>query len=149
MGGRGKRLKDQTEQTPKPMVPVLGKPFFEYELELLLLSGFKKFVFLVGYRAEQIEAYFGDGSQYGADVHITYSYDGPSLLGTGGAVVRALPLLEEDFMLIYADSFMDVDYYQIIYRYFKAREDGKKRLWQSWKMQASWTRAMSSSAMAQ
>lgn len=128
MGGRGKRLKDQTEQTPKPMVPVLGKPFFEYELELLLLSGFKKFVFLVGYRAEQIEAYFGDGSQYGADVHITYSYDGPSLLGTGGAVVRALPLLEEDFMLIYADSFMDVDYYQIIYRYFKAREDGKKAL---------------------
>ena len=109
MGGLGSRLKEQTLNCPKPLVPVHGKPFFEYELMLLLHAGFKRFVFLVGYRAGMIEEYFGDGSRYGEDISIRYSYDGETLLGTGGAVIRALSLLEEDFMLVYADSFMDVD----------------------------------------
>lgn len=128
MGGLGSRLKERTVSCPKPLVPIHGKPFFEYELNLLLQSGFKKFVFLVGYRANMIEEYFGDGGRYGKDISIRYSYDGEQLLGTGGAVIRALPLLEEDFMLVYADSFMDVDYFQIMYRYFAGKSAGIKAL---------------------
>ncbi len=128
MGGLGSRLKEQTLNCPKPLVPVHGKPFFEYELMLLLHAGFKRFVFLVGYRAGMIEEYFGDGSRYGEDISIRYSYDGETLLGTGGAVIRALSLLEEDFMLVYADSFMDVDYFEIVYRYFAGKAAGMKAL---------------------
>ena len=128
MGGMGSRLGQQTANIPKPLLPINGTPFFEYELKLLLKAGFRKFVFLVGYRAHMIEEYFGDGSKYGEDIHITYSYDGEELLGTGGAVVRALPLLEDNFMLIYADSFMDIDYYEVVYRYFEGRERGKNSL---------------------
>ena len=128
MGGLGSRLKEQTVDCPKPLVPIHGTPFFEYELNLLLQSGFKKFVFLTGYRANMIEEYFGDGSRYGKDISIRYSYDGEKLLGTGGAVIRALPFLEEDFMLVYADSFMDVDYFQIMHRYFAGKPAGKKAL---------------------
>ncbi len=128
MGGLGSRLKEQTVSCPKPLVPIHGKPFFEYELMLLLQAGFQKFVFLVGYRASMIEEYFGDGSRYGKDISIQYSYDGEKLLGTGGAVIRALPLLEDDFLLVYADSFMDVDYFQIMYRYYTGKIKGKKAL---------------------
>lgn len=128
MGGLGSRLKEQTLNCPKPLVSIHGKPFFEYELNLLLQAGFRKFIFLVGYRAGMIEEYFGDGSRYGEDVSIRYSYDGEVLLGTGGAVIKALPMLEEDFMLVYADSFMDVDYFQIMYRYFAGKTSGQKAL---------------------
>ncbi len=128
MGGLGSRLKEQTAGCPKPLIPIHGKPFFEYEFMLLLQAGFKKFVFLVGYRANMIEEYFGDGSRYGADISIRYSYDGEKLLGTGGAVIRALPMLEENFMLLYADSFMDVDYFQIVYRYFAGKAAGRTAL---------------------
>ena len=120
MGGLGTRL--HTINTPKSMVDVNGKPFFEYQFMLLLKAGFKKFVFLVGYKSEKIEQYFGDGSTYGEDISIKYSYDTEKLLGTAGAVVNALPLLEDSFLLIYGDSFMDVDYFEIIYRYFRSKK---------------------------
>lgn len=128
MGGMGSRLGQQTANTPKPLLPIKETPFFEYEFKLLLKSGFRKFVFLVGYHANMIEEYFGDGSKYGEDIHILYSFDGEELLGTGGAVVRALPLLEDEFMLIYADSFMDIDYHEVVYRYFEGKERGKNSL---------------------
>lgn len=128
MGGLGSRLGQQTANTPKPLILVNGTPFFEYEFKLLLKSGFRKFLFLVGYRAYMIEEYFGDGSRYGQDVQISYSYDGEELLGTGGAVVKALPLLENDFMLIYADSFMDINYFEVVYRYFEGKERGRNSL---------------------
>lgn len=128
MGGLGSRLGDITANQPKPLVPIHGKPFFEYELKLLLQSGFRKFLFLVGYRSEMIEQYFGHGSRYGEDISIRYSYDGENLLGTGGAVVRALPMLEDEFLLIYGDSFMDVDYGEILYRYWRGKQDGKQGL---------------------
>lgn len=128
MGGLGSRLGKQTANTPKPLILVNGTPFFEYEFKLLLKKGFRKFIFLVGYRAYMIEEYFGDGSRYGKDIQISYSYDGEELLGTGGAVVKALPLLEKDFMLIYADSFMDIDYFEVVYRYFEGKERGQNSL---------------------
>lgn len=126
MGGLGQRLSDYTKECPKPLLNVHGKPFFEYQLVLMRQAGFQRFVFCLGYRGEQIETYFGDGSKFG--VHITYSYDGQALLGTGGALRKALPLLEEDFLLIYGDSFMDIDYFEVVVRYRQGIRSGKKAL---------------------
>jgi histidinol-phosphate phosphatase family protein len=126
MGGLGTRLKDYTKECPKSLVDVSGRPFFDYQLDLLCAWGFKKFVFLIGYRAEMIEEHFGDGSDRG--ISISYSYDGEKLLGTGGAVRRALKLLEDDFLLLYGDSFMDIDYAETLYRYERGKAAGARAL---------------------
>ena len=126
MGGLGTRLKDYTKACPKSLVDVNGKPFFSYQLELLRAWGFKNFLFLIGYKADMIEEYFKDGSDFG--VSIKYCYDGEKLLGTGGAVRRAYDYLEDDFILIYGDSFMDIDYEETVYRYIKGKENGARAL---------------------
>ncbi len=126
MGGLGTRLKDYTKQCPKSLVDVCGKPFFDYQLDLLTAWGFCKFVFLIGYKADMIEEYYGDGSSRG--ISIKYSYDGEKLLGTGGAVRRAIGLLEDDFLLIYGDSFMDIDYAETVYRYQRGKAEGARAL---------------------
>lgn len=126
MGGLGTRLKDYTKACPKPLVEVNNKPFFEYQLNLLQAWGFKKFLFLIGYKADMIEKYFGDGSD--RDISISYCYDGKELLGTGGAVRRAYSMLEDDFMLIYGDSFMDIDYAETLYRYSAGKSKGARAL---------------------
>lgn len=126
MGGLGTRLKEYTKECPKTLVPIDGRPFFEYQLDLLMAWGFKKFLFLVGYKADMIEEHFGDGSD--RNISIKYCYDGKELLGTGGAVRRAYDFLEDDFMLIYGDSFMDIDYAETIYRYELGKADGAHAL---------------------
>ena len=126
MGGLGTRLKEYTKECPKPLVDVEGKPFFDHSLKLLMHYGFKKFLFLIGYRAEMIEEYYGDGSLRG--ISITYCYDGKELLGTGGAVRRAYDLLEDDFLLMYGDSFMDIDYEETLYRYYEGKSRGLRAL---------------------
>ena len=120
MGGMGTRL---GIDTPKSMVDVGGLPFFRYQLDLMHQWGFHKFVFCVGHGAEDIVSYFGDGGWLGVD--ITYSYDGARPLGTGGAIKKALPLLEDDFMVIYGDSFMDINYLELLVKYKHERERGK------------------------
>ncbi len=126
MGGLGTRLKDFTKDCPKSLVEVNGRPFFDYQLDLLTAWGFKNYVFLIGYRSEMIEEHYGDGSSRG--ITIKYSYDGEKLLGTGGAVRRALPLLSDDFLLLYGDSFMDIDYAETLYRYERCKAEGAKAL---------------------
>lgn len=123
MGGLGTRLKEFTKECPKPLVEVNGKPFFDYSLDLLIKAGFRKFVFLIGYRAEMIEDYYKDGSDRG--ISIKYCYDGKKLLGTGGAVRRALDSIEDDFLLMYGDSFMDIDYEETVYRFYEGKKNGK------------------------
>lgn len=130
MGGLGTRLKEYTADCPKPLVDVNGRAFFDYEFSLLLQAGFRKFLFCVGYRADMIMDHYGDGSEYG--VRIDYSVDdiGPEskLLGTGGAIRKALDILDRDFMVTYADSFMDIDYGEVIYRYACAKASGCRSL---------------------
>ena len=121
MGGLGTRL--GLKDRPKALADVHGIPFFDYELKLLRRWGFHKFLFLVGYRADAVEAYYGDGSS--RQIEIRYSYDGPVQLGTGGALCRAMNQLEDDFLLIYGDSFMDLDYQETVYRYYMEKAAGK------------------------
>jgi len=87
---------------------VAGKPFVEHQVELLRSHGLEDIVFCLGYRGEQVEACLGDGSRWGA--RLRYCYDGPRLLGTGGALKRALPLLGEAFLVLYGDSYLECDY---------------------------------------
>ena len=126
MGGLGTRLKDYTKERPKSLVLVNGRPFFDYQLKLLMAWGFEKFLFLIGYHAEMIEEYYGDGTDKG--ISIRYCYDGDKLLGTGGAIRNAYSYLEDDFILIYGDSFMDIDYAQTVYRYERGKERGCRAL---------------------
>ncbi len=126
MGGLGKRLEIETKGLPKPMVDVCGKPFFRYQLELLKWNGFKRFVFCTGHRAEAIEEYFGNGGRFG--VSIEYSDDGDRLLGTAGALKKAQSFFEKDLMAIYGDSFMDIDYEELLCHYASKKHDENCRI---------------------
>src|SRR3954464_7691451 len=90
-GGLATRLRPVTEKIPKALIEVAGQPFLAHQLRLLSGAGLRKVVLCVGYRGEMIEEQFGDGKEFG--VEINYSFDGPELLGTGGALKKALPLL--------------------------------------------------------
>lgn len=115
LGGLGKRLGRLTAATPKPMVDILGRPFFSYMFDLLRWHGFKKFHFCLGHHGQMIQDYFRDGSDF--KCRITYSHDGQKLLGTAGALRKAIHHLDKNFLLIYGDSYMDIDYNELIYRY--------------------------------
>jgi NDP-sugar pyrophosphorylase family protein len=107
-GGLATRLRPITQTVPKALVDIAGKPFIVRQLEYLRAQGFERVVLCVGHLGEQIERAVGDGSAFGFDVR--YSYDGERLLGTGGALQRALPLLGEQFFVAHGDSWMPVDY---------------------------------------
>ena len=107
-GGLATRLRPITEKIPKSLIPVAGKLFLAHQLELLKSRGIRRAVLCVGYLGEMIRRDFGDGEKYG--VKLDYSLDGEKLLGTGGAIKRALPLLGDDFFVLYGDSYLPVDY---------------------------------------
>ena len=90
------------------MVKILGKPFLEYQLELLKKNGIQDIVLCLGHLGEQIEDYFGDGSRFG--VNIKYSYEREELLGTAGALKKAETLLDEVFFTLYGDSYLFLDF---------------------------------------
>jgi NDP-sugar pyrophosphorylase family protein len=111
-GGLATRLRPATEKIPKALLSVADEPFLVHQLRLLRSEGFRKVVLCVGYLGEMIEATIGDGKRLG--LKIDYSFDGPTLLGTGGALKRALPELGKRFLVIYGDSYMPADYGAIV-----------------------------------
>ncbi len=108
VGGLATRLRPLTETLPKAMLPVCGRPFLEHQIDLLRKSGMTQILLCVGYRGEDIEKHFGDGSRFG--VRLSYSWEREMLLGTGGALRSAAPLLEDEFLVLYGDSFLMLDY---------------------------------------
>lgn len=107
-GGLATRLRPITEKVPKLLVEVAGEPFFSHQIRLLKKAGLTHLVLCVGYLGEKIVELYGDGSKWG--VRIEYSFDGPKLLGTGGALIQALPKLGEAFYVLYGDSYLPIDY---------------------------------------
>jgi NDP-sugar pyrophosphorylase family protein len=107
-GGLATRLRPLTEKIPKALVEVAGRPFIDHQLALLRRNGVSRVVLCLGHLGERVEAHLGDGSAHG--IQVRYSFDGPRLLGTGGALRRALPLLGEAFWVLYGDSYLDIDY---------------------------------------
>jgi NDP-sugar pyrophosphorylase family protein len=121
-GGLATRLKPITEKIPKLLVEVAGEPFFSHQIRLLKSAGLTRLVACVGYLGEQVAERYGDGSKWG--VRIEYSFDGPRLLGTGGALIRALPLLGEAFYVLYGDSYLPIDYLAVGRSFLKSGKLG-------------------------
>lgn len=105
------RLRPITEKIPKLLVEVAGEPFFSHQLRLLKKNGLTHIVLCVGYLGEMIVDQYGDGAKWG--VKIEYSFDGPKLLGTGGALIAALPKLGDAFYVLYGDSYLPIDYHAV------------------------------------
>jgi NDP-sugar pyrophosphorylase family protein len=110
-GGLAKRLRPITETIPKALVSVAGAPFIAHQLRLLHGAGLRRIIICAGYLGEMIAAEIGDGANFG--LRVEYSFDGPTLLGTGGALKRALSLLGRRFFVLYGDSYLPIDYRKV------------------------------------
>jgi NDP-sugar pyrophosphorylase family protein len=111
-GGMATRLRPITTTIPKALVEVAGRPFIDHQLALLHQHGIRRVVLCLGHLGEQVRDHLGDGSRFG--MRFAYSFDGERLLGTGGALRRALPLLEDVFWVLYGDSYLDIDYAAVL-----------------------------------
>lgn len=119
-GGRGERLKPITDNIPKPMVPVAGKPILEYQMDLLRNHGIRDVVLLVGWHGEAIEDYFGDGRESG--MHIAYSYEDPNnRLGTAGPIKAARDKVDGAFIVMNGDIISNMNISSIV-RFHTAME---------------------------
>jgi len=121
-GGLATRLRPITERIPKVLIPVAGKPFLTHQLALLRKQGITRAVLCVGHLGEMVQREYGDGSAHG--VKLDYSFDGPVLLGTGGALKRALPPLGEKFFVLYGDSYLPGDFRPIAEFFERSRKLG-------------------------
>jgi len=122
-GGLATRLYPETLKSPKSLIEVAGKPFIFHQLALLKRQGVCNVILCVGKFGEMIQDYVGDGHAW--DLKVQYSYDGEILLGTGGAIKKAIPLLPEIFFVLYGDSYLDVDLKPIMERF---ESEGKPAL---------------------
>jgi N-acetyl-alpha-D-muramate 1-phosphate uridylyltransferase len=107
-GGLATRLRPVTERIPKSLIEINGEPFIAHQLRLLRSNGIDQVVLCVGYLGEMIQDLVGDGSMF--DMGVEYSFDGAQLLGTAGALRKALPMLGESFFVLYGDSYLPCDY---------------------------------------
>ncbi len=110
-GGLATRLKPLTEKLPKSLIQVAGQPFIAHQLDLMQQQGITDVVVCVGYLGDLIEQAVGDGQDW--DIKVRYISDGPTLLGTGGAVRRAAALLGNAFFVMYGDSYLQCDFRQV------------------------------------
>jgi NDP-sugar pyrophosphorylase family protein len=104
-GGLGTRLGSLTENLPKPMMPVKGKPFLEWQFKYFSSQGCSRFLLLTGYQSEKIKKFFGEGKKL--NIEIDYAHE-ELPLGTGGALLAARDKLDEHFILMFGDSFLPI-----------------------------------------
>ena len=116
-GGLATRLRPITETIPKSMIEICGTPFAHWQMKQLAKAGVTEIVYCVAYKSEMIKKYLGDGSKYG--VKVGYSHDGPNQLGTGGAIIKALPYLGDKFMVLYGDSYLPIDFTKVEKEYYQ------------------------------
>lgn len=131
-GGLATRMGPLTARTPKSLLDVNGEPFLAHQLRLLHAHGVERAVLCVGHLGERIAEVIGTHA-HGVDV--AYAFDGPTLLGTAGALKRALPLLPPRFLVLYGDSYLRCDY-QAAWRAFVA--SGKAALMTVYRNEGDW-----------
>lgn len=108
-GGIGSRIQSIAGDCPKALIQVAGRPFIEHQFMLLARSELRDVLLCVGHLGDKIEHHISDGSAWG--MRVQYARESPThLLGTGGALINALPLLQETFMVMYGDSYLPIDY---------------------------------------
>jgi NDP-sugar pyrophosphorylase family protein len=121
-GGLGTRLYPLTGRVPKALIEINGEPFLAHQLRLLRGRGIERVVLCIGQHGERIREYAGDGARFG--LAIEYACDGPTLLGTAGAVRNALPLLGDAFFVVYGDSYLPCSYRDVERAFSEAGQPG-------------------------
>jgi N-acetyl-alpha-D-muramate 1-phosphate uridylyltransferase len=119
-GGLATRLHPMTQEIPKALIDILGRPFIAWQLDQLRAQDVSRVVVCAGYRGEQIRDVVGDGSRF--RLRVDWSFDGPALLGTAGALKRALPLLGGPFFVLYGDSYLPIAWRPVQTSFFASRE---------------------------
>lgn len=119
-GGLATRLRPLTEKIPKALLNINGKPFIEHQLRLLQNQGVRQVVICAGFLGEMIQDFVKDGASFGLSVK--YSFDGDVLLGTAGALKKAIPLLGQDFLVIHGDSYLTCDFQAVQNAYQKIQK---------------------------
>ena len=135
-GGLATRLRPITEKIPKALVEVAGKPFVFHQLDWLKRQKLDHVVLCVGYLGEMIREQVGSGERWG--IEVKYSVDGEKLLGTGGALKKAMPLLGKEFFVFYGDSFLPIDFHSVLDSF---RASGKPALMTFLRNQGRWDRS--------
>tara|TARA_B100001057_G_scaffold469929_1_gene530731 strand:+ start:107 stop:814 length:708 start_codon:yes stop_codon:yes gene_type:complete len=120
-GGKGKRIKKFTKKKPKPMVEFLGKPFIEYQIELLKKQQFKRIIISVGHYGKQIIKFFKKKNF--SDLNISFSIDGKKPLGTGGALKKIFKNHKGNFIVMYGDSYLPIDLKKIQEKFIESKKD--------------------------
>jgi NDP-sugar pyrophosphorylase family protein len=120
-GGEGTRLRPLTYEIPKPMIPINDKPFLEHLLNLLKKNNITRILLCIGYLGEKIKDYFGQGSKWG--MSISYSLE-DELLDTAGAIKKAEGLLEDSFLLLNGDTYLSLNYSELIEYFSKSEKIG-------------------------
>jgi MurNAc alpha-1-phosphate uridylyltransferase len=110
-GGLATRLHPITQTIPKSLIEVAGKPFIDHQLEYLRKQGITSVVLCIGHFGGMIQELVGDGSRW--NMQVRYSPDGSTLLGTGGALKQALPMLGEQFFVLYGDSYLPINFAKV------------------------------------
>jgi len=121
-GGLGTRLRPFTLSAPKILIPIRGRPFLDFQLELFARNNVKRLVLSTGYLGHKIEDYLESHDTHGIDVEVCHE---KKLLGTGGAIINSLPLLPDEFFITYGDSYF-LQPIESVYRAFK--KSGKQAL---------------------
>ena len=121
-GGLATRLRPLTETIPKALIDINDEPFVAHQLRLLKKRGIERIVMCVGFLGEQIVDFVGDGSRFG--LQVSYLFDGPTLLGTAGAIKRALPLVDDNFFVLNGDSYLPCDYAAVQETFVKSKKAG-------------------------
>jgi MurNAc alpha-1-phosphate uridylyltransferase len=117
-GGLGTRLLPLTQTVPKALVDVNGEPFIAHQLRLLAENGVRHGMVCAGHLGEMIVEEIGDGGPFG--VGVEYSFDGPRLLGTAGAIRRVLNRISDPFFVLYGDSYLNCDYQGILAQFHRS-----------------------------
>jgi NDP-sugar pyrophosphorylase family protein len=118
-GGEGTRLRPLTYKIPKPMVPIASRPFLFHLVKNLKKNKITDLVFLVGYLPKEITGFFGNGRKFG--VKIKYSKE-KKLLGTAGALKNAKKFLKNEFVLLFGDTFQDIDFNKMEKQFRKSKK---------------------------
>lgn len=118
-GGLATRMRPLTTAIPKALIQVAGRPFIDHQLALLERNGYRNVVICAGHLGDMLQQHVGSGKRFGLDV--SFVDDGPTLLGTGGALRKASPRLGEAFVVLYGDSYLPIDYARVEAAFRKCR----------------------------
>lgn len=127
-GGFATRLYPLTHTRPKSLIEVAGKPFLGWQLELLRNHGVNRVVLCLGHHSELIKDYIATRD---FDLEVIISEDGVNPLGTGGAILKAIPVLGEQFMVLNGDSFLEIDYSKVCSTFTESKKKGLMTLYKN------------------